>query len=270
MAIPARQLRSPRRRLTAVCGADLAAMLGVVSAAARRGGRRSGARGLSHRKLSRAGAGDAARRARAHDRGSRSDLARRHGPLRRRDAAAAETAEAARGHGVARSTAPQHSRQRLAARHRLWRAGGADRGLSARRPGARQRRRSCRACWCSTARPIAGCRGTPPSARSATAIGTSPGIRKAPTAGRPRACRWRRRSPSHAIRRHSRRRAVRIERGRRSVCSIQSVVMRRVRCSGERLQQERPRKVRRAGKITNQTYGVHGRPPSRRGALNRR
>ena len=50
--------------------------------------------------------------------------------------------------------------------------------------------------WCSIVWRIAGCRGTPPSARSRSAIRMSPGIAKEPTAGSPPACRCKMPRPS--------------------------------------------------------------------------
>ena len=87
-------------------------------------GKASRARRISHGQLSRAGSRDACRRARSDDRGGRGDLASQGGRLHRRAASRAEAAKSSRRHGLARQAAAQHSRQHLAAGHRLrqsWR-----------------------------------------------------------------------------------------------------------------------------------------------------
>ena len=61
------------------------------------------------------------------------DLASKDGRVHRRNAPRAKTAKSSRRHGLARQAAAQHSRQRVAARHRLRKAGGGDGRLSAAR-----------------------------------------------------------------------------------------------------------------------------------------
>src|SRR5262245_18814720 len=102
----------------------------------------AGARWLPAGRLSRADAGRYSRRAHGHNRRSQKAVAEQSRRFRRRDAACAEAQEPAAGDDLARQAAIQHSGQRLAARHWLWRAGARHRGLSGRRAGDGQRRRS--------------------------------------------------------------------------------------------------------------------------------
>ena len=116
--------------------------------------------GLSHGRLSRADAGDVARRDRAvHRRGARALGEARRG-VHRCAAAAAASGRIAGLDDLATEAARRHSRQRVAAGHRLRRA-GAGHGTLFRARVCRKRPAGIRtACSCSTVWRIAGCRGT--------------------------------------------------------------------------------------------------------------
>ena len=77
-----------------LAGLVLAAFAFVASASAQE--RPARTRRIPHGRLSRAGSGNARRRARAHDRGGRSDLARQAGRFHRRAAACAKAAKSSR------------------------------------------------------------------------------------------------------------------------------------------------------------------------------
>ena len=99
-------------------------------------------------------------------------------------------------HRVAGKAAPPHSRQHLAAGYRStarWRPRWT-RYFEETSPPRRSRPRQARGV--STAWRIAGCHGTPPSARWRSAIRMSSGTRRARTAGPTRICRSRSARPS--------------------------------------------------------------------------
>jgi len=123
---------------------------------ARGGCRRT--RSFSYRGVPRPDAEEPAGRARRHDRASRGTLERRGGGFCRCHATCAASRQSARGDDLAGNAAVEHSRQHLAARHRIRRA-----GLGYR---------------------TAGCPGMRPSGLLRWATRMSRGIPTAPTDGR--------------------------------------------------------------------------------------